>query len=109
VHCVARTQVITSSVVKGYAGQITGLDRMHLNVLGEFALTYHDERSFVDRLTSLDRLAARQQGELWNRYRSYAPEAVMRTFARVFFNGTSCGSRTTSAARGRWQGRSKRW
>ena len=91
--------VITSSVVIDPLTQLAGgADTMHLQVLGDRALTYHDTPSLLARLTTFDRLEAARRGAAWNAYARFAPAIVMHAFWRAFFpNGSSCFQRTPDA------------
>ena len=91
--------VITSSVVIDPLTQLAGgADTMHLQVLGDRALTYHDTPSLLARLTTFDRLEAARRGAAWNAYARFAPAITMHAFWRAFFpNGSSCFQRTPDA------------
>lgn len=90
--------VITCSVVLDPRNPfVAGPDRMHLDVLSNRALLYHDKASFTLQLDQFDRYDARRRD--WNAYRAYAPDTVMATFARVFLNGSQCRTNAKSTGK----------
>jgi hypothetical protein len=71
-------------------------ERAHLDMLGDSALVYRNERGLFALLTSLDRreLARRD----WDRYsRDYAPAPVMARFDDVFLRNPPDPARLRSA------------
>jgi hypothetical protein len=57
---------------------------MHIKILKDLALIYHDTESLKQIILSIKAIAASRED--WNAYKNYAPEPIMKIFEAVFLH-----------------------